>query len=101
MQTNRFSLKKIVIGIVVIFLGIQFFRIDKTNPPINEEMDFIKMTNPPIKVGTILKTSCYDCHSNESSYPWYTNVAPFSWWVKHHINEGRENLNFSDLGTYT
>lgn len=101
MQTNRFSLKKIVIGIVVIFLGIQFFRIDKTNPPINEEMDFIKMTNPPIKVGTILKTSCYDCHSNESSYPWYTNVAPFSWWVKHHINEGREKLNFSDWGTYT
>jgi hypothetical protein len=101
MQTNRFSLKKIVVGIVAFLLVIQFFRIDKINPPVKEEMDFIKIANPSVKVGTILKTSCYDCHSNESTYPWYTNVAPFSWWVKHHINEGREKLNFSEWGTYT
>ena len=100
-KSNRFSLKKIVIGIVFFVLVIQFFRIDKINPPMKPEMDFIKITHTPITVGTILKTSCYDCHSNESAYPWYTNVAPFSWWIKHHINEGREKLNFSEWGSYT
>jgi hypothetical protein len=101
MQTNRFPFKKIAIGIVVFLLLIQFFRIDKTNPPVKEELDFIKITNPPVKIGTVLKTSCYDCHSHASTYPWYTNVAPFSWWIKHHINEGREKLNFSEWGNYT
>jgi hypothetical protein len=101
MQTNRFPFKKIAIGIVVFLLVIQFFRIDKINPPVKEETDFIKITNAPVKIGTVLKTSCYDCHSNASTYPWYTNVAPFSWWIKHHIKEGREKLNFSEWGTYT
>ena len=49
----------------------------------------------------MLKTSCYDCHSSESKYPWYSNVAPVSWWVKDHINEGREELNFSEWGTFS
>jgi hypothetical protein len=100
MQTNRLPFKKIVIGIVALILIIQFFRIDKSNPPIKEEMDFIKITNTPVKIGTVLRTSCYDCHSNETNYPWYTNMAPFSWWTKHHINEGRAELNFSEWGSY-
>ena len=49
----------------------------------------------------MLKTSCYDCHSNESIYPWYTNIAPVSWWIKKHINEGRDELNFSEWGNYS
>ncbi|HWZ22893.1 MAG TPA: heme-binding domain-containing protein [Cytophagaceae bacterium] len=92
--------KKIIIGIVSGLLLIQLFRIDKKNPPIQNGMDFLTITNAPIKIGTIIKTSCYDCHSNETSYPWYTNVAPISWWTKHHINEGRHELNFSEWGKY-
>ena len=94
-------IKKIVIGIIVLLVIIQFFRIDKTNPTIIQENDFISITNPPENIKNLLKTSCYDCHSNESTYPWYTNVAPISWWVKQHINEAREELNFSEWGTFT
>ena len=93
-------IKKIVIGCIVLLVIIQFIRIDKTNPEVVIENDFIVQTNPPEHIQTILKTSCYDCHSNESTYPWYTNVAPISWWVKQHINEAREELNFSEWGTF-
>ena len=94
-------MKKIILwGVLAALLIIQFFRIDKTNPESDPAMDFIAMNNPPAEVADMLKASCYDCHSNQVSYPWYTNVAPVSWWVKKHINEGREHLNFSEWGTY-
>lgn len=95
-------IKKIVIGCIVllVLVIIQFIRIDKTNLEVVIENDFIVQTNPPEHIQTILKTSCYDCHSNESTYPWYTNVAPISWWVKQHINEAREELNFSEWTSY-
>ena len=92
--------KQIAIGFIALLVIIQFIRIDKTNPAVVIENDFIVQTNPPEHIQTILKTSCYDCHSNESTYPWYTNVAPISWWVKQHINEAREELNFSEWGTF-
>ncbi|HVD98093.1 MAG TPA: heme-binding domain-containing protein [Cytophagaceae bacterium] len=100
LKTARFSFKKIAFGFIVLLLVIQVFRIDKTNPPVDVKNDFISTTNAPLAVGQILKTSCYDCHSNETRYPWYTNVAPLSWWVKDHINEGREELNFSEWKNY-
>ena len=93
-------IKKISIGLIAVLVIIQFFRIDKTNPVIIQENDFITITNPPENVSVILKTSCYDCHSNETKYPWYTNISPLSWWIKDHINEGREELNFSEWGTF-
>lgn len=92
--------KKVLIGIVVVFVGMQFFRIDKTNPSVDINKDFIVMTNPDEEVQNILNVACYDCHSNTTSYPWYTNIAPVSWWLKHHIDEGREELNFSNWGDY-
>ena len=92
--------KKILIGVVLLLVIIQFFRIDKTNPKVVLENDFITISNPPGDIAAILKTSCYDCHSNETTYPWYTNVSPIAWWVKHHINEAREELNFSEWGTF-
>lgn len=94
-------IKRIIIGLVALLVIIQFFRIDKTNPAIVQENDFISQLNPPENIKQLLKTSCYDCHSDESTYPWYTNVAPISWWVKQHINEAREELNFSEWGTFT
>ncbi|WP_449401407.1 heme-binding domain-containing protein [Chryseobacterium wanjuense] len=48
----------------------------------------------------IINNSCYDCHSNETRYPWYSNFAPASWFLKNHINEGRKHLNFSTFATY-
>ena len=92
--------KYILWGILAVVVIIQFFRIDKTNPEYDPAKDFIAMTNPPTEVADMIKASCYDCHSNQTVYPWYTNVAPVSWWVKKHINEGRKHLNFSEWGNY-
>lgn len=92
--------KKILITFAVIFVVIQFVRIDKTNPVTPLENDFIELAKPNVEIAAILKTSCYDCHSNQSKYPWYSNVAPVSWFVKNHINEGREHFNFSEWNEY-
>jgi hypothetical protein len=86
--------------IVAILLIIQLIRIDKTNPPVDIAKDFITVTNPPADIAKIIKTSCYDCHSNETVYPWYSNVAPVSWYLKNHINEARHRVNFSEWANY-
>lgn len=93
-------LKRVLLFLLLAFIVIQFFRIDKTNPEVIEDNDLIAMTGPSKEVENILRSACYDCHSNETQYPWYSNVAPVSWWLKHHIDEGREHLNFSEWGTY-
>lgn len=93
-------MKKVLIVLAVVFIIIQFFRIDKTNPPVNEGMDFLKIKNTPENIATVIRTSCYDCHSNETVYPWYSNVQPVAWFLKSHIDDGRKHLNFSTFSTY-
>jgi hypothetical protein len=92
--------KKILIGLLTLLIGIQFIRIDKQNPPVTKTNDFIEVNHTPDNIAVLLKTACYDCHSYETKYPWYTNVSPVSWFVQHHVDEGREHLNFSEWGTY-
>ena len=82
--------KKILIGVVILLVVIQFFGPEKTNPQVRADLI------ADVSVKTILKTSCYDCHSNETVYPWYSNIVPVSYFLMSHINEGREHLNFSD-----
>jgi hypothetical protein len=94
------TFKNIAIFFVFLFLAIQSIRIDKTTEPVNPETDFIALTSANSEVAGMLKTACYDCHSNQPTYPWYTNIAPVSWWIKHHIDEGSHHLNFSIWGTY-
>ena len=98
---TKLSLKKIGIAFIVLFIVIQVFRINKTITPVNEQTDFMAVTQTNPEVATILKNACYDCHSNQPTYPWYTIVAPVSWWIKNHINEGSKHLNFSIWQTYT
>lgn len=93
-------MKKVLIALLVVFVIIQFFRIDKTNPPVNEGMDFLTIKNTPQQTADKIKAACYDCHSNESKYPWYSNVQPVAWFLKNHIDEGRKHLNFSTFATY-
>ena len=88
-------LRIIVVVIIVVLIGIQFVPVDKTNPPVSGEI------KAPENVMQILRTSCYDCHSNESVWPWYSNVAPVSWLVVNDVNEGREHLNFSQWQSYS
>ena len=93
--------KKIFLGVLAFLVAIQFFRIDQDSLALDSSTDFIRIYAPPNDVAAILKTSCYDCHSYETNYPWYSNVAPVSWWVGHHIEEGREELNFSEWTKYS
>lgn len=98
---TKLTIKKIGIAFIVLFIVIQVFRINKTITPVNEQTDFMAVTQTNPEVATILKNACYDCHSNQPTYPWYTSVAPVSWWIKNHINEGSKHLNFSIWQTYT
>jgi hypothetical protein len=97
---KKFTLKNIAIVLLFLLLVIQSIRIDKTTEPVNPTTDFISLTSANADVANTLKTACYDCHSNQPTYPWYTNIAPVSWWIKHHIDEGSHHLNFSVWGTY-
>lgn len=89
---------------ILFFLGIvilQFFRPERTNPPIVKNETLEATMKVPENVQAILNRSCKDCHSNETVYPWYSNIAPVSWSVVDHIKVGREELNFSEWGTYS
>lgn len=93
-------MKKFLIILFVVFILIQFFPIDKNNPEPTPVMDFIEIKNTPETTANIIRNSCYDCHSNESKYPWYSNVQPLAWFLKSHIDDGRKHLNFSTFATY-
>jgi hypothetical protein len=93
-------LKRIVLGLAIVFVGMQFFRPDRTNPPINAAQSVHATASVPPEVGAILKRSCYDCHSNETRWPWYSEVAPMAWALVDHVNEGRTEMNFSSWGAY-
>jgi hypothetical protein len=78
-----------LIALVVLFLGLQVVPVERTNPPVEGEI------SAPPEVRTILRRACYDCHSNETVWPWYSYVAPVSFLVARDVHEGREELNFS------
>ena len=86
--------KVILIALFGIFLALQFVPVDRSNPPVVSDLE------APLEVKSILKRSCYDCHSNEVDWPWYSYVAPVSWLVAHDVEEGREELNFSEWHRY-
>ena len=91
-------LKWIAIVLIVVFLGIQFVRPARTNPAVDESETIFARTQMTPQVSAVLDRSCRDCHSNKTVWPWYTNVAPISWWLSNHVNEGRANLNLSEWG---
>ena len=92
---------KIILGVFLVIAGLQLFQIDKTNPESDPSLDFIYITNPPAEVGIMLKEACYDCHSYKTKYPWYTFTQPLGWWIEEHIEHGRDELNFSEWGSYS
>jgi hypothetical protein len=94
-------LKIIAVVLAIAFLAVQFYRPDRANPPTIQAETLEATTDVPENVSRILTRSCNDCHSNETVYPWYSNVSPFSWLLANHINEGRRELNFSVWNTYT
>ncbi|MBK9328002.1 MAG: heme-binding domain-containing protein [Sphingobacteriales bacterium] len=92
--------RKILLSILLALIVIQFFHPVKNQDAELLSTDITKVHPVPEDVLTILKTSCYDCHSNNTVYPWYNNIQPVAWWLSNHVKEGKEHLNFSDFGSY-
>ncbi|MEO6231840.1 MAG: heme-binding domain-containing protein [Ferruginibacter sp.] len=95
-------LKSIGYVLLVGLIIIQFFRPTK-NIDISgnlKDNDISKAYYVPKDVTTILETSCYDCHSNNTAYPWYSKLQPVAWWLQDHIDEGKKEINFSEFATY-
>jgi Haem-binding domain len=90
----------VVIGFGL-FVIIQFIRPAKTNPITDSSRALESHVQVDPKVATILDRSCADCHSNKTRWPWYSQVAPVSWFVIDHVNTGRTELNFSEWGQYS
>ena len=88
--------KKILIWAVVLLAAIQFIHPAKN---ISTEISAAKII-APAEVEQILKTSCNDCHSNNTIYPWYNNIQPVAWWLNHHVDEGKHELNFDEFAAY-
>ena len=92
---------KVMLVLLVVFIAMQFFR-----PAINTntkelQNDFEKRMNVPTDVAALLKTACYDCHSNNTRYPWYANLQPVGWLLAKHIKDGKVALNFSEFSNYS
>ncbi|HVO26959.1 MAG TPA: heme-binding domain-containing protein [Candidatus Margulisiibacteriota bacterium] len=84
----------IVGALAAIFAAIQFVAPERTNPPVHSDL------GAPPDVNDLLRRACFDCHSNETRWAWYSGVAPFSWLIVHDVGEGRRRLNFSEWADY-
>lgn len=92
--------KWLLIVLGVVFLLIQLKRPARTNPSVNEVQTIFTQTQMTPQISNLLDRSCRDCHSNKTVWPWYTNVAPVSWFITDHVNEGRQHLNLSEWTSY-
>ena len=88
-------LKKIGLGVLVLFGIAQFFNPTKNQSDVVPASDFILTEKPSEEIANILKESCYDCHSNNTRYPWYDRITPVNFWVEDHVQHGKGHLNFS------
>jgi hypothetical protein len=86
--------------LLLAFIVMQFIRPAKNKAEGISNNDITKIYAVPADVQAILKTSCYDCHSNNTVYPWYAQVQPAAWWLADHVKEGKKELNFSEFATY-
>lgn len=95
MKTRR----NIVLGLVLLLVVIQLFRPAQNNSMGIPTTDFFRVYPAPASVRVFMKNACYDCHSNHTNYPWYARVQPFGWWLARHIQQGKEEVNFSEFGS--
>ena len=89
-MNSAMTFKQLLLIAVLIFIGIQFIPVERTNPPVEAR------AVGPQPVMDLFQRSCFDCHSNETVWPWYGKVAPMSWLVARNVNHGRAKLNFSE-----
>lgn len=94
------TFKRILVALLVVFILIQFIRSERNIFASPSPADISTVYTIPANVSTVLKKACYDCHSNNTRYPWYANVQPVAWWLNNHIHEGKRGLNFSEFTSY-
>lgn len=93
-------IKKIGIALLIIIAAIQFIRPEKNISAQPSEQHISKAQPVPADVEAILKKACYDCHSNNTVYPWYNNIQPVAWWLNDHVQDGKKHLNFDAYTSY-
>lgn len=94
-------LKKTALLLLIILLISQFFGPEKNEGSLESVTAFIAETNPPENVKKILETTCFDCHSAKTTYPWYNNITPVNYWLDTHVKDGKKHLNFSKWNDYS
>ena len=90
--------KRISLGLLLTVAGIQFIRPGKNLSPVPAKTDLFVLHPAPAEVKRLLMTGCYDCHSENTRYPWYAEIQPAAWWLAQHINDGKRELNLSFFG---
>src|SRR5436190_13044866 len=94
-------LKKILAGLLILFILIQFIQPAHNKSEESLSTDLSKTINVPDNIQSILQNTCYDCHSNNTNYPWYSRIQPFGWLLAGHIRKGKAELNFNEFGSYS
>ena len=93
--------KIIALILLVGFVGIQFVPTDLNQSNTVPRADFVLVNDTPENISALLQESCYDCHSNNTQYPWYNKVQPVAWFLEDHIDEGKAELNFNEWDAYS
>jgi len=91
-------LKLVGLGLIAVLIILQFFKPEPNNAPIDPELDMLEVLVPPEPMADLIRNACYDCHSNQTVYPWYNRISPVSWYLNRHVRKGKEDLNFSEYG---
>ncbi len=93
--------KKILLALLIVFIAIQFVQPAHNKSERALPADITKTYNLPENVQTVFKNACYDCHSNNTHYPWYSNIQPIGWLLANDVRKGKGKLNFSEFGSYS
>lgn len=96
----RKILKWVGVTLLVALVLIQFYRPERNTNPNTTADDIVNAYSVPADVASVLHKACYDCHSNNTNYPWYNNIQPVALWLDDHVREGKDELNFSEYGSF-
>lgn len=92
------ALKLTALGLIAVLIILQFIQPERNDAAMDPGLDMLELLAPAETIADLIRNACYDCHSNQTDYPWYDRISPVSWYLNGHIREGKEELNFSEYG---
>jgi len=99
---SQHYMKRFLLILVAIFIGLQFVRPEKNvSDQAAGPNHLAVLYPPPAEVKALIERACFDCHTNNTRYPWYAQVQPVAWWINDHVQEGKEHFNFEEFGSYS